>query len=479
MSLALSSRIVPLIVASALFMETLDMTVIATALPTIAHTLGVNPLHLSLAITSYLLGLAVFIPLSGWMADRFGARHVFRAAIVVFTLGSVLCGLSNSMFELVGARLLQGAGGAMMVPVGRLVLLRTIPKSELVAAMAYVTVPALIGPVLGPPLGGFIVTYGSWRWIFFINVPVGILGFFLVNRYIANIREPETPSLDFYGWVIAALGLACLLFGFETAGRGILPRPAVVTLLASGAAFVLLYLRHARRVAHPVLDLSLFRIATFRASLVGGFLTRTSIGALPFLLPLLLQLGFGLSAFRSGCITLTGALGAIAIKPFASPVLRRYGFRAVLIANSLISALLIALIALIGPLTPVALIALLLIVAGFFRSLQMTAVNTLGYADMSEIAMSRATTLASVAQQFAMSVGVGAAALILHLALVLRGAEQVVAGDFPPAFLAVALITASAALIFLPLRRDAGGSVSGHMRAVEAPALESQPPKMR
>ncbi len=279
--------------------------------------------------------------------------------------------------------------------------------------------------------------------------------------------------------MIAALGLACLLFGFETAGRGILPRPAVVTLLAGGAAFVLLYLRHARRVAHPVLDLSLFRIATFRASIVGGFLTRTSIGALPFLLPLLLQLGFGLSAFRSGCITLTGALGAIAIKPFASPVLRRYGFRTVLIANSLVSALLIALLALIGPLTPVALIALLLIVAGFFRSLQMTAVNTLGYADMSETAMSRATTLASVAQQFAMSVGVGAAALILHLALVLRGAEQVAAGDFPPAFLAVALITVSAALIFLPLRRDAGEAVSGHMRAVEAPALEPQPPKMR
>lgn len=367
----------------------------------------------------------------------------------------------------------------MMVPVGRLVLLRTIPKSELVAAMAYVTVPALIGPVLGPPLGGFIVTYSSWRWIFFINVPVGILGFILVSRYIANIREPKTPTLDIYGWVLAALGLSCLLFGFETAGREILPRPAVATLLVSGAIFVLVYLRHARRITHPVLDLSLFRIPTFRASIAGGFLTRTSIGALPFLLPLLLQLGFGRTAFGSGLIILTGALGAIAVKPFASPVLRRFGFRSVLIANSFISALLIALMALIGPLTPVTFIVVLLIVSGFFRSLQMTAVNTMGYSDMPEAAMSRATSLAAVAQQLAISVGVGAGALVLHLAIVLRGSEQLASGDFAPAFIAVALFTAFAAFIFLALPRDAGEAVSGHMRAVEAAALEPQPPKMR
>lgn len=479
MSFTLSRRIVPLIVASALFMETLDVTVIGTALPTIARTLSVPPLNLSLAITSYLLGIAVFIPLSGWMADRFGARHVFRAAIVVFTLGSVLCGVSNTMFELVGARLLQGAGGAMMVPVGRLVLLRTIPKSELVSAMAYVTVPALLGPVLGPPLGGFIVTYASWRWIFFINVPVGILGFILVSRYITNIRQPKTPTLDFHGWVIVAVGLACLLFGIETAGRGMLPRPAVISLLASGAVFMLAYLRHARRVAHPVLDLSLFRITTFRASIAGGFLTRTSIGALPFLMPLLIQLGFGMSAFSSGLITLSGAIGAIAVKPIASPVLRHLGFRSVLIANSLVAALLTASLALVGPLTPIAIIVMLLIATGFFRSLQMTAVNTMGYADMPEDAMSRATSLASVAQQLAFSAGIGMTALVLHFALAFRGAEQLAAGDFAPAFLAVAALTASAGLIFLPLPRDAGEAVSGHVRAVKPQSLEPQPPKMR
>jgi EmrB/QacA subfamily drug resistance transporter len=469
MSKAPYPRIVPLIVAAALFMETLDMTVIATALPAIAHALKVNPLHLSLAITSYLLGLAAFIPLSGWMADRYGARHVFRAAIVVFTLGSILCGVSRSMFELVGARLIQGAGGAMMVPVGRLALLRTVPKSELVSAMTYVTVPALLGPVLGPPLGGFIVTYSSWRWIFFINVPVGLLGIALVSRYIENFRASTPPRLDLYGWILSALGLACLLFGLETVGRGLLPQPLVVTLIAGGVACFVLYVMHARRTSQPVLDFTLLKLDTFRASLAGGFLVRTSIGALPFLVPLLLQLGMGYAPHHAGLVLLTGALGAIAVKPFASALLRRYGFKRLLIANSVLSALTISALALVGTATPALVIMLILLVSGFFRSLQMTAVNSMGYADVPPKALSQATSLAAVAQQFAMCVGVGVAALVLHVALHARAGESVTADDFAPAFLAIALLTALSSLVFLPLKRDAGQAVSGHRLEERAP----------
>ena len=332
---------VTLIVAVALFMETMDSTVIATSLPAIGRDLGEDPIALKLALTSYLLSLAVFIPLSGWAADRFGARTVFRAAIVVFTLGSAACGFATSLFDFVLFRIVQGIGGAMMVPVGRLVILRTVPKSELISALAWLTIPALMGPVIGPPLGGFITTFASWRWIFWINIPIGILGVILATYYIQNFREEELPPLDVKGFILSGIGLSGLAFGFTTIGQGLFPPAVVASLLAAGCIGCWLYVRHARTATAPLLDLNLLKIDTFFASVVGGFIFRVGIGATPFLLPLLLQLGFGLTPFQSGMLTFSTAVGAIAMKTTAAPILRRFGFKQVLVINAVVSAVFI------------------------------------------------------------------------------------------------------------------------------------------
>ena len=336
---------VTLIVAIALFMENMDSTVIATSLPAIAADLHEDPIALKLALTSYLLSLAVFIPLSGWMADRFGARKVFRAAIVVFTLGSAACGFAQGLPDFVLFRIIQGMGGAMMVPVGRLVLLRTIPKAELISALAWLTIPALLGPVLGPPLGGFITTFISWRWIFWINIPVGLLGVVLATRYIADIREEGLPPLDVKGFLLSGIGLSGLAFGFTTIGQGLLPPAVVLALLVAGAIGCWLYVRHARVVQAPLLDLNLLKVDTFFASVVGGFLFRIGVGATPFLLPLFLQLGFGMSPLQSGLLTFASAIGAIAMKTTAAPILRRFGFKRVLVTNAVVSGFFIAAIA--------------------------------------------------------------------------------------------------------------------------------------
>ena len=290
-------RIVPLIIAVALFMENMDSTVIATSLPAIATDIGTNPLALKLAITSYLLSLAIFIPASGWTADRFGARTVFRAAIAVFVLGSIGCALSSSLTDFVIARIVQGMGGAMMTPVGRMVLVRTISRRELVAAMAWVTTPALIGPVLGPPVGGFITTYATWHWIFIINVPIGLLGIVLATRYIDDLRAEQHERFDIVGMVLAGLGIAGVAFGLSVLGLNFLPWTVVAALVVGGVCFIAAYLVHARHTANPALDLTLFRLPTFFASVTGGFIFRLGLGALPFLLPLMLQVGFGMTPF--------------------------------------------------------------------------------------------------------------------------------------------------------------------------------------
>ena len=374
--------LVPLVVACAMFMQNLNSTVIATALPTIARSLDESPLTLNVAITCYLLSLAVFIPISGWTADRFGARRVFSAAIVVFTLGSIGCGMANSLAALVAARIVQGMGGALMVPVGRLVLLRTVEKSDLVRAMSYVSVPALIGPVMGPPLGGFIVTYWSWRWIFFINIPIGILGIILVNLLVGDLKEGGRRPFDFGGFVLTGVGLATLAFGFENVARGALPNILVAALLIVGAGCTVLYVRHARRVAHPIIDLALFQIPTYAAASIGGFLFRMGLGALPFLLPLMLQVGFGLDPLSSGLLTFASAAGAMTMKMTAARIIRTLGFRIVLVGDAVISALFLFSYSLFRPTTPHLVIFLALLAGGFFRSLQMTSINTLSYADV-------------------------------------------------------------------------------------------------
>jgi EmrB/QacA subfamily drug resistance transporter len=455
------TRRTAVIVACAMFMQSLDSTVIATALPTMAKTFGADPVHMNVALTSYLLSLAVFIPASGWIADRYGARTVFRIAIAVFTLGSVLCGRADSLAFLVVSRILQGIGGAMMVPVGRLVLLRTAAKQELVAAMAWLTVPALLGPVLGPPVGGFIVTYFSWRWIFDINVPIGILGITLVSLFVEDVREPPRGRFDGIGLLLCGVALAGLMFGLETAGRGVVPHSTTAAMLAIGVVAVVGYLLHARRHPAPLLDLSLMRLPCFGVALSAMMLFRTGIGAIPFLLPMMLQVGFGDSAAQSGLITFASSAGALVMKPATQHALRLFGFRDTLVWNGVISAVMIAICAAFRPTWPAAAIYAALLIGGFFRSLQFTAYNTLAYGDVPRARMSSATSLYVTCQQLAATIGISTGAVSLEISTALSGRAAPQPIDFSHAFLVVAMFTLVAAPIALWMPRNAGDELTG------------------
>jgi EmrB/QacA subfamily drug resistance transporter len=460
--------LVPLIVACALFMENLDGTVISTALPAIAHDLHQSPIQLKLALTSYLLTLAIFIPASGWFADRFGGRTVFRLAILIFALGSLLCGFAGSIESLVAARALQGIGGAMMVPVGRLVILRTVPRSELVDALAWLTIPALIGPVLGPPVGGFITTYFSWRWIFWINLPVAAVGVVMASLFIPNSREETSTPFDYPGFVLSGLGLAALVSGSAAVDVSGLSPVAILGLFATGFISVILYVFHAQRARAPILDLKLLRFPTFRAGIVGGSLFRVGVGAVPLLLPLLLQLGFGMSPLQSGLLTFVAAIGAMGMKIAAGTILRWFGFHKVLVANAVISALFIAAPAFFTAATPISLMLLVLFIGGFFRSLQFTCINAISYAEIDQPEMSQATSFASAFQQLALSLGVTVGAAILQLSLTLRGGTNLAAGDFLPAFLVVALLSLISTVSFARLPHDAGEEMAGRKRVASA-----------
>lgn len=456
------SRLTALIVACALFMQNLDSTVIATALPTIARAFGSDPVHMNVALTAYLLSLAVFIPASGWIADRYGAKQVFRLAIIVFTIGSVLCGFSNSLGELVAARVFQGIGGAMMVPVGRLVLLRTVPKHELVAAMAWLSTPALLGPVMGPPLGGFIVEYFSWRAIFQINIPMGILGVVLVTLYVDDIREPSNTPFDWRGFLLSGTALASLMFGLETMGRGIFAPWVSWAAVVLGVSSGLLYGWHARRYAAPLIDFGLLKYRTFLVAVAGGTLFRIGIGAIPFLLPMMLQLTFGKSAAESGLITFASSLGALAMKPAATGALRVMGFRDTLLANCVISSVLLGMVAFFQPTWPVALIYLILLAGGFFRSLQFTAYNALAYAEVPRPKMGFATGFYATVQQVSATLGVTVGAASLTITMALSGAHEPQLRDFATAFLVVAAFALCSLPVSLLLPRDAAQDVSGH-----------------
>ena len=457
-----STRIITLVVATALFMENLDGTVIATSLPAIALDLHVDPIILKLAFTAYLVALAIFIPVSGWCADRFGALTMFRAAIGVFIAASIGCAMADSLQALVAARFFQGMGGAMMVPVGRLIILRVVKKSEMLNAMAWLTIPALVAPVIGPPLGGFITTYAAWQWIFWLNVPIGLVGIVVASFVIPQIRADFVPPLDIAGFLMSGIGLSSLIFGFTLLGREVLPTWAVLAMIGGGAGLIALYVAHARRCLHPILDLALLRVPTFAMSVGAGFLFRIGIGAIPFLLPLMLQLAFGLTPFASGMLTFAAAAGALTMKFTAAPILRRFGFRQVLVVNTLISAALLGAIALFTTETPHLAILAVLLAGGFFRSLQFTSLNALAYSDIEPPAMSKATSFAAAAQQLSLSLGVAFAALVLEASQAVRGAQDLVTSDFAAGFVAVGLVSALPCLLFLRLAPDAGAEVSGH-----------------
>ena len=453
-------QLTALIVASALLMENIDSTVIATALPAIARDIGSDPIRLKLALTAYLLSLATFIPISGWAADRFGARLVFRTAICVFIVGSIGCSLSSNLTEFVLARIVQGMGGAMMTPVGRLVLLRTTPKPELLSAMAWLTLPAIMGPLLGPPLGGFIATFFDWRWIFWINVPVGIIGILLVTFFIENVKDGPARPMDFVGFALSGIGLSGLVFGFSVLGQNMLPLPLSLAMIGVGALSVAGYLVHARRTANPLLDLTLFRLPTFFTSAVGGSLFRLGIGSIPFLLPLTLQVGLGMTAFEAGGLTFCSAAGALLMKFTAKPIVHRFGFRTTLIWNGLIcSATLLAMASFATEPSAVLIVSVLLF-GGFFRSLQFTCLNAMAYAEVERARMSYATSLYSVAQQVSLAAGVAIGAAILEVQRAARPGHEILAGDFATAFATVAVISVLAVGFYMRLPADAAAEMA-------------------
>ena len=455
-------RVVPLIIASAMFMEQLDGTVLSTALPSMAHSFGVDALHMSIALTSYLVSLAVFIPASGALADRVGSRSVFCTAIVLFTAGSVLCAQSGTLAFLVAARLLQGMGGAMMVPVGRLVLLRTTAKSDLIATMNWLLVPATIGPLLGPPVGGFLVTALSWRWIFYINVPIGVVGLVLAATLVPQLRAPARARFDVAGLAFSGVSLACLIFGLELASRGVVPAAVTGAILAASVAAGLLYGWHARRTERPILDFTLMRIPTFGLSVLAGASTRIAVGATPFLLPLTLQVGLGMSAAQSGATTFVAAAGGLAMRGLSRRLLRRFGYRRTMIGNGLGASLFAFACASFSPGFGRPVMWAVLFLGGFFQSLQFTAYNTIAYADVPAGRMSAATSFYATMQQVTLTLGICVAAGAVAVASAWHGGGHARLADLRLGWLTVGAVAALAPLLCARLARDAGEELSGH-----------------
>jgi EmrB/QacA subfamily drug resistance transporter len=447
-------------------METLDGTVIATALPQMAATFRTNPVNLSIGMTSYLVTLAVFIPISGWVADRLGTRRVFAWAVAAFTLASVLCALSTSVAQFTAARVFQGMAGAMMVPVGRLAVLRNTGKEDLVRAMAFIVWPGLIAPVIGPPLGGFLATYLSWQWIFLLNVPLGVAGIFLIRAYIPESAPQPRRPLDTAGFALSGLALSFLMVGVELLGYG--GRWQLGALLVAGSiALGVALAAHLRRHPHPLIDPTIMAVPSFRTVMIGGTIARTAISAMPFLLPLLFQVGFGLNAFEAGMLYLASMLGNLGMKLGTTQALRRFGFRNVLVFNGALAGASIALCAVLSPDTPVPVVVAIMLVCGLTRSMQFTGLTSMAFAEVPHPQMSSANTLFSTTQQMSMGLGIAVGAVVLHLTAAARDTGGAIydVTDFRITFLVVGLLALSSLLSFVRLRHDAGAEVSGHRRS--------------
>ena len=457
-----TKRYLPWVVATALFMEQLDSTIVNTGIPSMAASLGVTPLSLKAVVSSYILALAVSIPISGWLAERYGSRRVFMFAVGLFTVSSVLCGLAVNATMLIAARVPQGIAAAMMMPVGRMVIVRTFSKGELLQAMNFVIIPALLGPLLGPTVGGLIVHWASWREIFFVNVPVGLAAMWFASKHMPNYQNETPPPLDLRGLLLFATGAGLLSWLLEVFGEISLSHEMVATLVAVSLGLLAAYGWHAKRVPHPLLRLSLFSTRTFRVGVLGGFVTRLGVGGMPFLLPLLYQLGLGLPVWQSGLLMMPAALAAMAMKALAAPMLRRFGYRRVLIVNTLLVACAIASYAWVDVGTPMVVIVGIGLALGLCNSLQFSSMNSMAYADINAADTAMASTLASTLQQMSMSFGLAFGSLIT--AYFLEGLPQsdrlAVTASLHHAFLALGVLTAVSSIAFWTLRPEDGESVS-------------------
>jgi len=461
---ATAKRLLPWLVAVGFFMESLDTTILNTAVPAIAQALKVPPLSMKAVLASYTLSLAVFIPISGWMANRFGTRRVFASAIGIFTLGSFLCGLSSDIHVLVACRVLQGCGGAMMLPVGRLTMVRTFAKSELIGAMSLVAIPGLVGPMLGPLLGGLIIAYFHWSVIFFVNIPIGLCGLVLVYRHLPNYREQRNYPLDIVGLVLFGSGVSLLSYVLEVFGETSLSGREILGLLAISAALLGAYGLHTVRTPHPLLRLGLMRIRSFRVAMTGNMFTRLGIGGIPFLLPLLYQVGLGFTPIQSGLLIMPQALAAMTLKLTMPMILKRFGYRRVLIINTVALGLMIFLFSTIEAVTPVWVIVLMAFAYGFLTSLQYTSMNTLAYADVNERQASSASTIASTVQQMAVSFGIAAASLAAAFFVPdrIHSTEAEMIHGIHLALLVLGGLTIASTIVFNELRTGDGDAVSRH-----------------
>lgn len=455
---------IPLVVAMAFLMEQLDSTILTTAVPDIARSLGATPVQMSLAVAAYVLSVAIFIPVSGWFADRFGARRIFVSALLIFTLGSILCGLSQNFPMLVTMRVLQGIGGAMMTPVGRLILLRSFPRTELMTAMTYMTLPAILGPVIGPLLGGILTTYLSWRWIFYVNLPFGLLGIALAMRFIKAQPKALVAKFDFVGFLMVGSGLGLLQFGLESISRPIMSPLLVGTVLIVAIMLLITFGLYARHASAPAVDLGLFDIRTFRIGTLAGGLCRIGMNGVPFLLPLMLQVGFGLSPIASGSITFIGSAGALVIRSFLAKLVKRHGFRIILITSAAAGSMALISFSLLGPSTPHSLILGLVFLFGLIRSAQFMTSNTLSYCDVPNSHLSRATSLGGALQQLSVSFGVSLSAILL--AWVSVNSHALTPTHFHEVFLFTATIPILSIPGFLALSTTAGSTSASQHKTV-------------
>ena len=455
-------RPVALLVAAAFFMENLDGTIVVTATQRMAHSFGVAPVALNVTITAYLLTLGVLIPVSGWVADRFGGRAIFAAAIVVFTVASALCATSTNLPELTAMRVLQGIGGAMMVPVGRLVVLQATAKSDLITAIAYLTWPALAAPIVAPAVGGALTVYLSWRWIFLVNLPLGAAALVVAVRIVPDVRTRQRRALDWRGFLLSGLGVALVVGALETVTDGSASWGWIVAGLVVGTGVLVVAVGHLRRAPHPLVDLGVFGVPTFRVTLIGGSCFRMAIGAAPFLLPLLFQEVFGWNAFQAGLMVLPVFVGNMAVKPATTALLRRFGFRRVLIASDVLAAVTLAGCALFTTRTPMVLMVIDLLASGVFRSVGFTAYNTIVFADVAPPEMNNANTLASAVQQVTMGLGVAVGALALHAGAPVAALLGAGGGGAPfvVAFLLIALLPLAAVVESASLQRHAGAALT-------------------